>query len=296
MLILARFTAHSDYTAVIERPLNFGEILDKELKIISLILAAGRGTRMKGFEGNKTLLPLIEKKSPFDGEEPIIIHILGSLPAGPKAVVVHHKKQEVIHATRHLGLTYCEQPLLNGTGGALLAAKDFILSQVLDYLIITMGDVPFVRYSTFSHLVRGLKNSSMVVLGFRTNHKKQYGMLEVEGDEVRRIIEWKYWSTYPEERQAQLRICNSGIYAARRDDLIPYLRILEKNPHTVLKERNGTRVELEEYFITDLIEYMHTDGLKVGYVLAEDEDEVMGIDDLPSLMKARKIFKHLSME
>jgi len=246
---------------------------------------------MKGFEGNKTLLPLVSGQSPFDGSNPILLQILDNLPPGPKALVIHHKKEEVIGITRSLDLNYCEQPLLNGTGGALLTSRDFIEGQDHDGFIITMGDVPFVRASTYLQLIKELKNSHLVVLGFRPADKKEYGVLEMDGDHVRRIIEWKYWKDYSEERQTQLEICNSGIYAARKDDLVRYLRILEKMPHTVLKERDGNTVEVKEFFITDLVELMHGDDLKVGYVMAQGEDEVMGIDDLPSLIKAQKIFR-----
>jgi bifunctional UDP-N-acetylglucosamine pyrophosphorylase/glucosamine-1-phosphate N-acetyltransferase len=90
---------------------------------------------MKGFKGNKTLLPLIPGPSPFEGECPILLHIIKSLPPGPKAVVVHHMKEEVMESTSSLGLTYCEQPVLNGTGGALLATREFMEKQDCDYLL-----------------------------------------------------------------------------------------------------------------------------------------------------------------
>ena len=48
---------------------------------------------------------------------------------------------------------------------------------------------------------------------------------------------------------------------------------------------------MQEYFITDLVEYMHDDGLSVGFVISEDEEEVMGVDDLPALIKAQQIFR-----
>ena len=112
--------------------------------------------------------------------------------------------------------------------------------------------------------------------------------------DVKRIIEWKYWKDYSQERQSHLQICNSGIYAASRTDLLHYLEILEKKPHTVIKERDGKMIEIEEYFITDLVELMVADGLKVGCVVAEDENEVMGVDDLPSLIKAQEIYKSIS--
>ncbi|MCF8129902.1 MAG: NTP transferase domain-containing protein, partial [Deltaproteobacteria bacterium] len=59
----------------------------------SIILAAGRGSRMKSYGGSKTLLPLIQGASPYSGRRPILPHIIENLPPGPKAVVVHHKKE-----------------------------------------------------------------------------------------------------------------------------------------------------------------------------------------------------------
>lgn len=260
----------------------------------SLILAAGKGSRMKGFDGNKTLLPLLPAGSPYEGNRPILLNILDNLPPGPKALVVNHKKSDVIKTTGDLGLTYCEQPVLNGTGGALLASRAFIESGDFDRLIITMGDVPFVRDRTYLNLIEGLEEAPLVVLGFRPEDKKQYGVLEVNGKEVTKIIEWKYWHTYSQQRQNQLSICNSGIYAVRRNELVRYLNLLEKRPHRVVKERQGKMVEIEEFFVTDLVELMHADGLNAGYVIASDENEVMGLDDLRALKRAQAYFRVMS--
>jgi bifunctional UDP-N-acetylglucosamine pyrophosphorylase/glucosamine-1-phosphate N-acetyltransferase len=263
----------------------------KKVGIASLILSAGKGSRMKGFKGNKTLLPLVPGASLFEGSHPILLRILNHLPPGPKALVVHYKKEDVLEATQSLGLTYCEQPTLNGTGGALLAARRFFEENEQGRVIITMGDVPFVQTETYYKLIEALKHFSLVILGFSSVDKKQYGLLEVDGDEVKRIIEWQYWSNLPQKRQAQLQICNAGIYAARMKDLMKYLPILAERPHIVLKERGGRRTEVEEFFITDLIELMHQEGLKIGYAMAGDENEVMGVDDLAALKKAQEIFK-----
>ena len=261
------------------------------MKTASLILAAGRGTRMKGYTGNKTLLPLLPDKSFYEGRHPILFHILANLPPGPKAVVVNHKKDDVIKATSDLDLHYHEQPELNGTGGALLAALPFLETGDYDRLIVTMGDVPFVERNTYMEMViRGLKDHELIVLGFRPKSRKQYGVLETDGNQVRKITEWKYWKKYSEERQQELRICNSGIYAARKEILLRYLPVLASRPHLVEKEVNGRLSNVKEYFITDLIEYMHDDGLTVGYILSEDEEEVMGIDDLAALTRAQEIF------
>jgi len=260
-----------------------------ETTTASLILAAGRGTRMKDFDGSKTLLPLHPGKSHYEGSNPILLEILNNLPSGPKAVVVNHRKEDVIDATRRFNLTYCEQPVLNGTGGALLAAREFVEVQECDHLIITMGDVPLVKSATYRELAENLKNNSLTVLGFRPEDKKQYGVLEVQGDQVKKIIEWKYWKTFPEGKQEELQICNSGIYAVRKNDLIHCLSVLASRPHIVHKEINGKLTEVEEFFITDIVEYMNDDDLLVGYVIG-DENEVMGVDDLSAIIKAQELF------
>jgi bifunctional UDP-N-acetylglucosamine pyrophosphorylase / glucosamine-1-phosphate N-acetyltransferase len=263
--------------------------METTIKTASLILAAGRGSRMKDYDGSKTLLPLTPGSSPYDGKNPILLEILNNLPQGPKAVVVNHRKEDIIEATRGLDLTFCEQSVLNGTGGALLAAKGFLEGHQFDLLIITMGDVPLVRPSTYAGMLENLKNNRLAVLGFMPEDKRQYGVLEVEGSQVRKITEWKYWREYPGNIQDGLKICNSGIYAVNREDLIRYLPILASRPHIVQKQINGVMTDVEEFFITDIVEYMCDDGLPVGYVVG-DEDEVMGVDDLPALERAQGLF------
>ena len=90
--------------------------MEKEQPITSLIMAAGRGSRMKGYGGSKTLLPLMPEKSPYEGKQPILIHIIENLPFGPKGVVVHHRKEEICKALEQIDVSTIEQPVLNGTG------------------------------------------------------------------------------------------------------------------------------------------------------------------------------------
>ncbi|MCF8142746.1 MAG: NTP transferase domain-containing protein [Deltaproteobacteria bacterium] len=265
------------------------------MKTGSVILAAGRGSRMKGYAGNKTLLPLVPGKNRFEGRLPILLHILTHLPPGPRAVIVHHAKEAVMAATRDLGVIYREQLELNGTGGALLAAEDFLKAQSAERIIITMGDVPFVRTATYMKMIGRLTNHALVVLGFRPGSRKQYGVLETAGDQVLRIIEWKYWHDFPEERKEALRICNSGIYAVTREAMLHYLPVLASRPHVVHKEVDGRLKEVREYFITDLVEFMQEDGLSTGYIVAEDEEEVMGVDDLEALERAQEIYRSTAL-
>lgn len=263
--------------------------------VASIIMAAGRGSRMKNYAGSKTLLPLDPGTSVYDGRHPIILHLIDRLPDGPKAVIVNHCKAEVMEATQATGAAYIDQPILNGTGGAILAAGDFIQSMSIDAVIITMGDVPFVRRQTYLSMAEGLSSHALMILGFTPADKKQYGVLEIDAGKVLKITEWKYWRDYPIDRQAELTVCNSGIYAVRRSALAHYLPILASRPQIVQKEVNGKLTDIEEFFFTDLIEYMVQDGKSVGYHVVDDEFETMGIDDVESLQKAQAIFKESNM-
>jgi bifunctional UDP-N-acetylglucosamine pyrophosphorylase/glucosamine-1-phosphate N-acetyltransferase len=154
-----------------------------------------------------------------------------------------------------------------------------------------MGDVPFVRPQTYHRLVAALAFSDMVVLGFRPVDKKQYGVLETDGETVRRITEWKYWKDYPVERRAALTICNAGIYAVRREVLRAHLPTLAATPQVVHKRMDGQMRAIEEYFITDLVAAMVEAGRRVAYLITEDESETMGVDDPQALAAARALYR-----
>jgi bifunctional UDP-N-acetylglucosamine pyrophosphorylase / glucosamine-1-phosphate N-acetyltransferase len=243
----------------------------------SIVFAAGKGSRMVGFTGNKTLLPLVAKGSPYEGTQPILLEVLENLPRGPKALVVNYCADDVKQATQGLGVDYILQPVTNGTGGALLVSRGFIESEAAGHWVITMGDVPLIRPSTYASLIEKLDAAEMVLLGFAPEDKAQYGLIEMDGARVLRIVEWKYWSAYPPERQESLRFCNAGVYAVRRHSLLKYLGRLSSQPHRVRKQRGDAWVTIEEYFLTDLVEMMGGDGLPIGLVVVE-ADEVVGVD------------------
>lgn len=257
------------------------------IEAASVVFAAGRGSRMKGYNGNKTLLPLIPAKTPYDGSRPMLFEVLDNLPAGDKGIVVNYRAEDVIEATAHLRVTHINQPVTNGTGGALIAARDFIKKVQQQYVIVTMGDVPLIRHRTYQRLLMKLHENNMVVVGFRPKDKAQYGALEIEKEKVKRITEWKYWKNYPLQTQQNLLIFNSGIYGLRRKTLLQYISLLMKDPHMVEKEQDGHKVVIEEFFITDLAELISKDGLDVGYIVVDDEKEVMGVDNDSALIEAQ---------
>ncbi len=258
--------------------------------VASVVLAAGRGSRMVGYEGNKTLLPLKPGASLYEGERSLLLEVLGNLPQGPKGIVVHHRADEVQRATEHLpDISYLYQPVTNGTGGALLASRPFLEAAAQDHVIITMGDVPLIRAGTYEKLVGQLSRHALSLLVFTPRDRGQYGMLEMDGDRPLRIVEWKYWKDWPPERQERLKSSNAGVYAVRRKILLPYLDRLAAQPHLVRKQRGEEWVTIEEYFLTDLVEWMSEDHLSIGVVPAAEE-EVMGVDSPEALQLAQKLY------
>ncbi|MDY6909235.1 MAG: MobA-like NTP transferase domain containing protein, partial [Thermodesulfobacteriota bacterium] len=119
--------------------------------------------------------------------------------------------------------------------------------------------------------------------------KAAYGVLELEGESVARITEWKYWREYPREQRDALRFCNAGVYGAKRAVLLESLDELAARPHTVEKERDGTWTVIREYFLTDLVEILRGAGRSVGFAVAE-EDEVMGVDTPEALARAQNLY------
>jgi bifunctional N-acetylglucosamine-1-phosphate-uridyltransferase/glucosamine-1-phosphate-acetyltransferase GlmU-like protein len=232
---------------------------------------------MLGYAGNKTLLPLIPRVSAYEGDHPLLLEVLKNLPPGPVGIVVHHCAADVERATGDFAVAYIPQATTNGTGGALLAARSFLEAGSPDAAIITMGDVPLIRRETYEKLIRKLDERKLAVLAFEPRDRAQYGMLEMDGERVLRIVEWKYWHAYSPDLQAKLRYCNAGVYAAQRSVLLDYLDRLAGQPHPVRKQQGDRWVTIEEYFLTDLVELMSNDGLPIGWVLAQEE-EVTGVD------------------
>jgi bifunctional N-acetylglucosamine-1-phosphate-uridyltransferase/glucosamine-1-phosphate-acetyltransferase GlmU-like protein len=247
---------------------------------------------MTGYGGNKTLLPLIAGKTPYEGSRPLIREVLDNLPAGPKAIVVNYLEEDVRRATAGQDISHIRQPVTNGTGGALLAARPFLESTDTDRVIITMGDVPLIRSATYGRLLDLLERREMALLAFECKDRANYGMIETEGDRVARIVEWKYWKDFPPERQDRLKFCNAGVYAAWKATLLTYMTRMADRPHEVRKLQNGEWRTIKEYFLTDIAEMMNRDGLPVGMTSAPEE-ETIGVDSPESLQSAQKLYSRL---
>lgn len=226
--------------------------------IAAIILAAGKGTRMKS-DTHKVLHPIAGR--------PMLLHLIDSvkaLGAAREVVVVGAGREQVEAAVTPLGAETAHQAEQLGTGHAVLQAREALAGFEGDVLIL-YGDVPLVTPETMRRMVARLHGEdapAVVVLGFRPADPGAYGRLIVaSGDRLSKIVEYKDAS--PEERAVTL--CNSGLMAVRGADLFALLdRVTSDNA-------------AGEYYLTDIVGLANGDG-RVAAVIETGATEVAGVN------------------
>jgi UDP-N-acetylglucosamine diphosphorylase/glucosamine-1-phosphate N-acetyltransferase len=228
-------------------------------KIIStLILAAGKGTRMKS--------DLVKVLHPLRGK-PLLTYSLDLARAvGSKkiVVVVGHQADLVRERFKNQRLFFVEQVQQLGTGHAVLQAKDHF-DGYRGTILILCGDVPCLKASTVQRFIAHHfeENAVVTVMSTILDDPGSYGRV-VTGmqGEVLKIVESRDAS--PDEKK--IREINTGIYCV--DSRFLFEAVSE------IRNDNAQR----EYYLTDIIEIARQKGLRVRSFIAPDPIEVMGIN------------------
>src|SRR5262245_19977534 len=175
-----------------------------ETPVAAVVLAAGRGTRMK------TELPKVLHKL---AGRPMIAHALANLaPLGcQRIVVVIGPGMESLGAAVAPHPTALQaEPL--GTDHAVLAERAALQGFAGDVLVV-YGDCPYISSATIGKLIarrRAADRPAVVVLGMRPADPAQYGRLIVGADGLLEAIV-EYRDASPEQRA--ITLCNSGVIA-----------------------------------------------------------------------------------
>ena len=187
--------------------------------VAAIILAAGKGTRMKS-DLHKVLHPIAGR--------PMLLHLIASVEALSPArtvVVTGAGREQVEAAVAPLGVVTALQADQLGTGHAVAQAQEAIGDFAGDILIL-YGDVPLVTTATMARMLdrlHGADNPATVVLGFRPADAGAYGRVITDGaGRIVKMVEYKDAS--PEERAETL--CNSGLMAVRGEDLFALLAMV----------------------------------------------------------------------
>ncbi len=217
-------------------------------EIAAIILAAGRGTRMKS-DTHKVLHPIAGK--------PMLMHLLDSVDAlkpARKVVVVGDKGEQLRTALGEDAEMAVQEPQL-GTGHAVQQAEAALTGFDGDVLIL-YGDVPFVPTETMHAMLDRLNREdapAVVVLAFEPEDPLQYGRVVAEGDRVIAMVEHKDAT----EIQRAGKLCNSGLMAARAKDLFALLeRVTDDNA-------------AKEFYLVDIVNIANRDGRHCALVRTE---------------------------
>ena len=239
-------------------------------EIVAVVLAAGKGTRMKS---NKS--KLVHK---IYGKELVKRVVETAKKAGiDQVVTVVGYKQEQVQLVLGDSVDYAYQEEMLGTGHAVLQAEKYLKGKQ-GKVVVLNGDVPIIRAETIQNLVnKSIHNKEYATLLTAIyNNPKGYGrIVRDEGGNIKEIIEEKDAT----EEQLKLQEINGGVYCFDIQELLKALK--------ELKPTNSQK----ELYLTDVIKIMNEKGLKTGAVIVKDNTEILGVNDRMQLELLTKVLK-----
>lgn len=238
------------------------------MKVYAIVLAAGKGTRMKS-QKPKVVHEVLYK--------PMINHVVDELKAlgvDETIVVVGHGAEQVEALVDDVTFVYQKEQL--GTGHAVMQAED-VLKDKDGLTIVLNGDAPLITKETLKEMIdfHISQRNQGTVMSCDCDVSMHFGRIIKDGSQVTGIVEYKDL----EPSQVNITEMNVGEYCFDN-------RALWK----ALKEVTNDNAQ-NEYYITDLIGIMNQQDLKVDAYKIRDYDEVGGINDRVALAEATQLLK-----
>lgn len=238
------------------------------MKVYAVVLAAGKGTRMKS-EKPKVVHEVLYK--------PMINHVVDELKAlgvDETIVVVGHGAQQVEAIVDDVTFVYQNEQL--GTGHAVLQAKDKLADKE-GITLVLCGDAPLVRKETLQGIIdyHQQNHNQATVMSADCDTSTHYGRIIKDNEQVKGIVEFKDLL----ESQMDITEMNTGEYCFDNQALFDALsKVTNQNAQN-------------EYYLTDVIGIMNEQGLKVDAFKIDDFNEVGGINDRVALAEATQILR-----
>ena len=240
------------------------------MEIKSVILAAGKGTRMKS-ETPKVLHKIFDKT--------LLGYVLDSVKnfSNEAFVIVGHKADEVtefVNKNYAFAKTVLQTPQL-GTGHAV----SMVCPQLENFdglVLILCGDTPLVREKTLKkfvdeHIAFGADLSVMSTI---FENPANYGrIIRCANGALEKIVEEKDAT----DVEKAVKEINAGIYCLNWAKIKPAFSQLTSS------NAQG------EYYLTDIIEWANRQGLSVKASVLEDSDEIYGINSRENLAIATRL-------
>jgi bifunctional UDP-N-acetylglucosamine pyrophosphorylase/glucosamine-1-phosphate N-acetyltransferase len=239
-------------------------------RCLSIILAAGEGTRMK------SALPKV--LHPVAGL-PMVVHVArAALAAGGDdiAMVVGRAADAVKAATQSVfpGVECFEQTARLGTAHAVLAARTAI-ARGYDDILVLFGDTPLIDPESLATARQRLaEGATVVVMGFRTDEPAGYGRLIEENGELVAIREDRDCSA----KERAITFCNGGLMAIAGAHALDLLDAI------------GNDNAKSEYYLTDIVAAARARGLS-AVALEAPFESLLGINTRVELATAEAVWQ-----
>ncbi len=238
------------------------------MSIAVVILAAGKGTRMK------SALPKV--LHPIAGKS-MLEHVLDcaeTLKPQNQIIVYGHEGRLVQRQLVSKKVDWAEQAEQKGTGHAVLQAVPYFGKA--DKILILYGDVPLIQSKTLKKLLETDKAISLLTV--KLADPSGYGRIVRNAqNQVNAIVEQK--DATPE--QLEIQEVNTGIMAVESCYLNLWLEALSNN------NAQG------EYYLTDIIKMAVDQGLSINTVYPSKNWEVEGINSRIQLAKLERTWQRV---
>lgn len=247
--------------------------------INAIILAAGKGTRMKS-EKPKVLHEIFGKT--------LLGYVLDAVNktdlVDKSFVIVGHQAEDVekfVNGNYDNASTVLQMPQL-GTGDAVSKVCPH-LENFDGEVLILCGDTPLITQKTLKNFIEfhKSKNSDLTVMSAIFDDPTNYGRIIRNGDKLASIVEEK--DATPEQKA--IKEVNAGIYCLNWQKVKPAFSQLTSN------NAQG------EYYLTDIISWGGGKcGLNVNAYVLEDNEEIFGINSRAHLAQATKMLNKRNIE
>ncbi len=239
-------------------------------EMVTLILAAGKGTRMKSDK---------PKVLHWVGGKPMLAHVVEAARAigASRTIAVVGFGGEQVQLEMGAGLEYAIQSEQLGTGHAVMQAQP-ILADFSGTVLVLCGDTPLLTTGTLQKLCNAHRDTgaAATVLTARLENPAGYGrILRDDAGGVVGIVEQKDASP----KQLAIDEINTGIYCFESAPLFHALKNLTCS--------NAQK----EYYLTDVLAILANSGQKVDAVQTEQFQETLGINSRVQLAEAEAILR-----
>jgi bifunctional UDP-N-acetylglucosamine pyrophosphorylase/glucosamine-1-phosphate N-acetyltransferase len=239
---------------------------------LAIILAAGKGTRMK------SRLPKVLHGLAGAPVLAYVLRVAETAGFGRRCVVVGPGMDEVGAVGQALDpkLDVFVQREQLGTADAVKAARA-AYEGFGGPVVVLYGDTPLLRTETLKAVLGELEaGADLAVIGFEADDPTGYGrLLFDEHGRLAGIREEKDAST----AERALTLCNSGIMAFRQSKTLD-----------ALLAKIGNDNAKGEFYLTDAVTLAHHEGLRTRVVLSNVE-EVLGVNSRAELAAAEAVMQ-----